>query len=225
MIMAVLTALWLGILTSISPCPLATNVAGVAFVGGISAAPRRVLAAGFLYALGRTAAYVGLAMIAVFSFSRLLAASSFFQDTFYKLLGPLLIVVGMVLVGLISFRMPLRGSAPAPERIRGGRLWAAAPLGLLFALSFCPVSAALFFGMLIPLAIQHESVLAIPAAYGIATGLPVALFAVLIALGLAKAGSAFRATARIERWMRPVTGGVLILVGVYETLRGVFGLI
>ncbi|MGZ5432747.1 MAG: aromatic aminobenezylarsenical efflux permease ArsG family transporter [Thermoanaerobaculia bacterium] len=216
------TAAWLGILTSISPCPLATNVAAIAFVSRDGGSPRRALAAGLLYTLGRSVAYVALAAIAVLAVGRLLSVSSFLQETFYKLLGPLLIVVGMVLVGLIDLRLPQRSQSVSEERVRRGGLWAALPLGAVFALSFCPVSAALFFGMLIPLASRHESVLTLPTIYGVATGLPVALFAVTIAFGLTRVSAAFRVASRLEHYARPATGIVLIVVGIYESMRSVF---
>lgn len=219
------SAAWLGILTSISPCPLATNVAAIAFVSRDGASPRRALAAGLLYTLGRSLAYVALAAVAVFAMGRLLSLSAFLQGTLYKLLGPLLIVAGMVLVGLIDLKFPQHSPTISEERVRRGGIWAALPLGGLFALSFCPVSAALFFGMLIPLATQHRSVLTLPLVYGVATGLPVALFAVALAFGAARAAAAFRAASRMERYARPITGVILILVGVYETLRGVFNIL
>jgi cytochrome c-type biogenesis protein len=221
-LLAIGTAAWLGVLTSISPCPLATNVAAIAFVSRDGGTPRRALAAGLLYTLGRTIAYVLLAALAVFAMERLLGVSTFLQGTFYKLLGPLLIVVGMVLVGLIDLKLPQRSPRVSEERVRRGGILAALPLGAIFALSFCPVSAAIFFGMLIPLATNHGSVLMLPTVYGAATGLPVALFAGVIAFGTTKVAGAFRAASRIERIARPATGALLTLIGIYETLRGVF---
>ena len=222
LLLAIGTAAWLGVLTSISPCPLATNVAAIAFVSRDGGSPRRALAAGLLYTLGRSIAYVLVAAVAVIAMERLLGLSTFLQGTFYKLLGPLLIVVGMVLVGLIDLKLPQRSQAVSEERVRRGGMFAALPLGAVFALSFCPVSAALFFGMLIPLATKHGSVVTLPTVYGAATGLPVALFAVAIAFGANKVAGAFRTASRIERIARPVTGVLLILIGIYETLRSVF---
>lgn len=223
--LAVGTAAWLGVLTSISPCPLATNVAAVAFVSRVGGTPRRALSAGLLYTLGRSVAYVVLATIAVFAVSRILAVSSFLQGTLYKLLGPLLIVTGMVLLEMIPLRLPGWVRSPSEESIRRGGLWATTGLGALFALSFCPVSAALFFGMLIPLAARHGSVFLLPGVYGFATGLPVALFAFAIAFGTRKASAMIDAVGHIDRWMRPATAVILIVVGVYETLGSVFGVL
>lgn len=216
------TAAWLGVLTSISPCPLATNVAAVAFVSREGATPRRALSAGLLYTLGRSAAYMLLAAVAVFAVSRILGVSNFLQTTLYRFLGPLLIVIGMVLLDMIPLRLPEGPRPPSEESVKRGGLWAAAGLGALFALTFCPVSAALFFGMLIPLAARHDSVIALPGVYGIATGVPVALFATAIAFGVRRVGEMYDLAGRLERRARPATGVILILVGVYETLRSVF---
>jgi cytochrome c biogenesis protein CcdA len=131
----------------------------------------------------------------------------------------------MVLTGLIDLKLPGRGPTLSEERVKRGGAWGALPLGAVFALSFCPVSAAIFFGMLVPLAAKHRSVLALPGVYGIATGLPVALLAIVIAFGATRVGDAFRAATRFERWARPATGVVFIAVGIYETLRGVFGVL
>jgi len=223
--LAIGTAAWLGVLTSISPCPLATNVAAVAFVSRGGATPRRALGAGLLYTLGRSVAYIALAAIAVFAVSRIVAVSGFLQGTLYKMLGPLLIVIGMVLLDMIPVRLPGGLRPPSEESVKRGGLWGAAGLGALFALSFCPVSAALFFGMLIPLAARHGSVFALPGVYGIATGLPVAVFAIAIAFGAQRVGAMFDAVGRAERWLRPATAVILILVGVYETLRSVFNVL
>lgn len=225
LMLAIGTAAWLGLLTAISPCPLATNVAAIAFVSRDGTSPRRAFAGGLLYTLGRSLAYVLLASVAVFALERLLGLSTFLQGTFYKLLGPLLIVVGMVLTGLIDLKLPQKLQSVDGERVRRGGIWAALPLGALFALSFCPVSAAIFFGMLIPLATRHHSVLTLPAVYGTATGLPVALFAAAIAFGAGRVGAAYRAVSAVERYARPVTGGVFIVIGVYETLRAVFNVL
>ncbi len=221
---AIGTAAWLGLLTSISPCPLATNIAAIAFVSRDTTSTRRTLAAGLLYTVGRSLVYVLPAAIAVVAVGRLLAVSTFLLETFYKLLGPLLIVVGMVLVGLIDVRLPQTSQLVSEQRVRRGGPWAALPLGSVFALSFCPVSAALFFGMLIPLAIRHSSPLLLPSVYGIVTGLPVVLIAGLIATGVVWMGKAFRRAAAFERFARPATGVILIVIGMYESLRSIFHL-
>jgi cytochrome c biogenesis protein CcdA len=142
-----------------------------------------------------------------------------------RALGPLLIVAGVALLGVIP--MPSFGGGPSArlERLAAAGVWGALPLGAAFALAFCPVSAALFFGSLVPIATSHGSRLALPTLYGIGTAIPVLGFAVLLAAGTASLGSAYERLRRIERWARPATGVVFILAGIYETLRGVFHLI
>ena len=217
------TALWLGLMTSVSPCPLATNVAAVSFVARRLGHPRRILAGGLLYTAGRAAAYTVLGMLLVSSLLSAPVLSLALQTHMNRLLGPILILVGMVLLDLIPVRLPGAGTgATAHKLAEGSGVWGATLLGVLFALSFCPVSAALFFGSLLPLAVQHRSPWLLPAVYGLGTGLPVLAFAVATALGARSLGGAFRRVAIVERWARGVTGAVFVVVGIYYCLVHVF---
>jgi cytochrome c biogenesis protein CcdA len=215
----------LGILTSISPCPLATNIAAVSYIGRRLGSPRQVLLSGILYTLGRTAAYLALGVLIAASILSMPAVSHALDKYMNRALGPILVVAGMFLLGLLGFSAPGPAmSAGVQKRVESGGLWGAALLGMLFALSFCPVSAALFFGSLVPLAVAHRSVFAIPAIYGVATGLPALVFAVLLATGAKRAGAAFNRLAAIERWARRVTGAVFVVVGILYSLTYIFGL-
>ncbi|HKI20170.1 MAG TPA: aromatic aminobenezylarsenical efflux permease ArsG family transporter [Isosphaeraceae bacterium] len=222
----VVTALWLGLLTSISPCPLATNVAAMSFIGRRVDKPRLVVLTGLVYTLGRMTAYVFLGIILVAGLLSAPQLSHALQSWMAKLIGPLLILLGMVLVGLLTIPA---ASLPFGERLRAraesGGVLGAGVLGLLFALSFCPISAALFFGSLVPLAIRLGSRVVLPSVYGLGTGLPVFLFAVLIAVGAQRVGRAFNALTAFEKWARTVTGIVFIGLGIYESLRSIFGVI
>ena len=220
------TALWLGLLTSISPCPLATNLAAMTFIGRRLGQPKWVILTGLVYTLGRVLAYVLLGAILIAGLLSVPRLSHLLQTWGAQLTGPLLIVVGMFLLELL--RLPA-ASLPFAEQIRGraetGGLLGSAALGLVFALSFCPISAALFFGSLIPLAVRLNSNLVLPSAYGIGTGLPVFLFALLIALGAERVARAFHALTSLERWARTATGAGFIAVGLYESLRSIYGII
>lgn len=220
------SALWLGILTSISPCPLATNIAAVSYVGGQVGKPRLVILAGVLYTAGRAVAYLALGAGAVWSLLSVVGVSAFLQGSFHRALGPLLIVVGLLLLGVFEFRMPGFGVGDdLRERVDRAGIWGAAPLGALFALSFCPVSAALFFGSLVPLAVDQHSPILLPTLYGIGTAMPVAVLAVVLAAGAGRLGTALDRLHTFERWARRVTAVVFIVVGIYETLRSTLYLI
>jgi cytochrome c-type biogenesis protein len=214
------TALWLGILTSISPCPLATNIAAVSYVGRRVGNWRAILATGGLYTVGRSLVYLVLGAAAVWSLMSMVTVSAFLQGTLPRLLGPLLIVVGLILLGVFEFALPNLGASEAVQRrVERGGVWGAGLLGIVFALSFCPVSAGLFFGSLLPLAVDRESPLLLPFVYGVGTAVPVAVFAVLLAAGAGWVGKAIDRVQVFERWARRVTAVVFIVVGVYETLR------
>ncbi len=219
------SAFWLGIMTSISPCPLATNIAAISFIGRQLNSPRQVFFTGLLYTAGRMLTYLVIGIILVSSLLSAPMLSHILQKYMNRALGPLLILAGMVLVELISFNKtgPIV-SDKIQKRITSYGMWGALLLGILFALSFCPVSAALFFGSLIPLAVRFESGILLPSVYGIATGLPVMVFAVLIAMGAQKVGSAYNKIVPLERWARKITGIVFIVVGIYYCLTNIFGL-
>jgi cytochrome c biogenesis protein CcdA len=217
------SALWLGVMTSVSPCPLATNVAAISFVGRRVGNPRQVLLSGLMYTAGRSLAYGLLGALLVFSLLSASTVSLFLQKHMNRILGPVLILVGMVLLDLLPIRLPGRGPGTRAQGwAESGGAWGAAALGIVFALSFCPISAALFFGSLIPLAIQHESALLVPSVYGLGTGLPVLAFALALALGAGSVAGIFRRVSQVERWARRVTGVIFVGVGVYYCLVYVF---
>jgi len=217
------TALWLGVLTSISPCPLATNIAAISFIGRRVDNPRHVLLSGALYTLGRSLTYLLLGILLV---SALLSApylSHWLQKYMNKILGPILVLVGMFLLDLLRFNLSGSGmSDTMRSRVEKMGLGGAGLLGILFALSFCPVSAALFFGSLIPIAVKSGSGIFLPILYGIGTGLPVLLFATVIAFGIGSAGRIFDRITRIEQVARRVTGLVFVGIGIYFSLTYIF---
>lgn len=226
MIAPLLTACWLGILTAVSPCPLATNIAAVGFLGRHADRPRRAILAGTFYVVGRTVCYTALAALLSFGLLAAVETSGVLSRVVTQLVGPALIVAGVLMAELLP--MPLIGGnvAGLAERLgKRGDLVGATLLGGVFAMSFCPSSAAIFFGALVPLAAQSESTLLVPATYGIATGVPVLLFAILLAGGSQRLGAFFQRTQQVERWLRRLTAWVLIAIGAYLTLKTNFALL
>jgi len=222
----VLGSLGLGLLTAISPCPLATNLAAVSFLSRDTSRPRRVIAAGILYALGRILAYMALGALLVFGLLSVPAIANFLNAYVNALLGPLLLIAGLLLLELIQFST---GPLVKPETLqrwseRAG-LWSAVGLGFLFALAFCPTSAALFFGGLIPLATKHQSAITAPTLYGLATGLPVVLLALLLAVSAKKLGDWFNRLSAVDIWLRRGTGMLFLLVGLYYCLVYIYEVI
>ncbi|MFA6091480.1 MAG: aromatic aminobenezylarsenical efflux permease ArsG family transporter [Elusimicrobiota bacterium] len=217
------TAFWLGILTSISPCPLASNIAALSFCLRSGPSGRKAAAYGTAYSFGRAAAYAGLAMLIATAGLSVPILSDFLQRHINKVLGPILVLTGAVLLDLLPFEFGgWRPSGAWTSRLARSGALGSAGLGFLLALAFCPVSAAIFFGALIPLAIKSRSFAFLPFIYGIATGLPVLLFAAAIAGGTASLAKSYERTAVLERWTRTATGTVLVLLGIYFSLGHIF---
>jgi cytochrome c-type biogenesis protein len=224
-VLAIGAALWFGILTSISPCPLATNIAAISFVGRKVGRPAYVFSTGLLYTIGRALTYVLLAIFLVAGLSSMPLISHWLQKYMNRVLGPILILVAMVLLDMLSFGLSTGGFAQwCHNRAASFDLAGALLLGMLFALSFCPVSAALFFAALIPLAVKHSSAILLPTVYGVGTALPVLVFAVLLAISADVMARAFRRVTQFELWARRITGIIFLAIGIYFTLAYTIGL-
>jgi len=215
-LLATASAFWLGLMTSISPCPLTANIAAMSYVGREVGSRRRTVLAGLLYTLGRTLSYAVLAAVLIAGLLSIPQVALFLQRHMNRFLGPLLVVVGLALLEVIP--LPSFGGGLSDRfvsRMKQAGPFGALLLGAVFALAFCPVSAALFFGSLVPLALDHRSPVWLPAVYGVGTGLPVVVFAVLLGAGVHWVGRAFDRISLFERWARRVTALVVIGVGVY----------
>ena len=225
MLIGLASALWLGVLTSISPCPLATNITAISFISRKFDRPSYVLLTGLLYSLGRAFIYVILGMLLINSLLSAPIISHWLQKYMHKLLGPILIIVAMILLNMLSFDIGRnRLGQWCQERAEKFGLAGSFVLGVLFALSFCPVSAALFFGSLIPLSIKYSSGIILPLLYGLGTALPVLAFGIIIATGANSLAKAFQKITQFEIWARRITGGVFLLTGIYFTIVYTIGI-
>lgn len=223
--MAMGMALWFGILTSISPCPLATNIVAVSYIGSRISTRKGVFIAGLLYMSGRMLTYAVLGAVLVSSTQAIPAVANFLQKYMNILLGPILILTGLILLNIVK---PGMGNAAGSianhlqDRIRHLGIYGAALLGILFALSFCPVSAALFFGSLFSIALKHGSGIILPSIYGIGTALPVLAFAILMGFSAGQVSRAYDKVALFEIWARRITAVVFVLAGIYHCYTYLF---
>ncbi|MCP4137593.1 MAG: sulfite exporter TauE/SafE family protein [bacterium] len=216
-------ALWFGILTSISPCPLATNITAISFISKKVSNTRLSLITGILYILGRTVVYIVLALLIVKTALSIPAVSNFLQVHLNTVVGPILIITGMFILNLFSLSLPgFMSGEKSKVLLEKNEFIGSFLLGMLFALSFCPVSAALYFGSLIPLSIKYSSTVFYPALYGLGTALPVVLFAILISIGSQYIGNIYKKINSFEKWTRIITGTIFILAGIYFCLVFIF---
>jgi cytochrome c biogenesis protein CcdA len=220
------SAAWLGILTSVSPCPLASNIAAVSFISRKVTQRNTVFLSGILYTFGRSLTYITLGVLIVKTLIDVPILSDFLQRYVNKILGIVLILVGMVLLDLLRIPLTLPSvSENVTEKLVNKGAIGSLPLGILFALAFCPVSAALFFGGLIPLAVKAQSGIGLPLIYGIGTGLPVLLFAFLVAAGTQYINNLYYRISKVEFYTKKVTGLIFIVVGIYYALAYIFEII
>ena len=211
-----LSAFVLGLMTAISPCPLATNITATAFISKNISNKRMVFLSGIIYSLGRAFSYSAIGLILYFGASKFHIAR-FFNQNGEKLLGPLLIIIGLIMLNIIKFNF--LGTTNFSERLsskfKDKGLLGSFFIGMIFALAFCPYSGALFFGMLIPMAISDANGLILPLVFAIGTGLPVILFTYLLAFAAGSVGVFYSKITKIEKQMRYIAAVVFIITGLY----------
>lgn len=214
----VLTAFLLGLLTALSPCPLATNIAAISFIGKEMEDRKRVFRNGLLYTLGRILAYTLLGFVLILILNE---GSSMFgiQKTIgtwgERVLGPALLVIGLFMLFGDRLNLPqfgFKGNAEGLAR-KGG--WGALLIGILFALAFCPTSGVLYFSMLIPLSATTTAGYLLPAVFAIATALPVLVVAWILAFSVQQVGRLYGRMRTVQRWMNLFVGVLFIGIGIY----------
>jgi cytochrome c biogenesis protein CcdA len=220
--MPCLTALLLGLMTAISPCPLATNITAVGFISRDIENRNRVFINGLLYTLGRAITYTAIALI-IFLGADQFKFSSFFQRYGEKIVGPLLIIIGLFMLDIIKIKFPEFNRLIS--RMQNKRKWGyldAVLLGLVFALAFCPYSGVLYFGMLVPLTVATASGLYLPIVFAIATGIPVIIIAWVLAYTVSGIGNVYNKIKSFELWFRRIIAVLFIAVGIYYIIRVYF---
>ena len=215
----IVSALILGLMTAISPCPLATNITATAYISKNITNKKKVFISGLLYALGRAFSYTVLGVVLFFGASKFEIAL-FFNQNGEKFLGPLLIIIGLIMLNVIklNFLGNINVTEKLTEKFKSKGLLGSFLIGVIFALAFCPYSGALFFGMLIPMTISSASGLYLPVVFAIATGIPVIIFAWLLAYTVSGVGKLYNHLKTFEFWFRKFIAVVFIGIGAYYVI-------
>lgn len=212
----VIAAFALGLLTAISPCPLATNITATAYIAKNFTNKKKVLLSGILYTLGRMFSYTALGLI-IYSGASKFHIAKIFHGNGEMLIGPLLIIIGLIMLGVIKLNFLSNGNftGKLSEKFKEKGKPGSFLLGVIFALAFCPYSGALFFVILIPMTITYSAGLLLLPLFSIGTGLPVIFFAFIIAFSIEKVGTYFKAIQKIEKLMRLTAAVIFIINGIY----------
>ncbi len=215
---AIVAAFFIGLMTAISPCPLASNITAISYVSKRIKSHRNTLLVGTLYTLGRALTYVGIASAIVYIGLSSQQVSLAIQSYGEKFLGPLFILVGLIMLEIIKLNF-IKTKGDKLEKIKkslGEKGYAGSfLLGVVLAFAFCPFSAVLFFGMLIPLALSAGDGILIPAVFGISTGLPVIILSVVLVYSVKKLGEIMNKIQTFEKWMRRIVGIIFLVMGIY----------
>ena len=211
-------AFLLGVLTSISPCPLATNIAAIAYISRDIKSPRHTVLNGFVYTMGRIFTYFVLGTMIILGGMNVIDLSLTTQGLHGTILGVILITVGVFMLGIINLNFNLGGGGITEKlgkKAANFGLMGAFFIGVLFALAFCPYSAILFFGTLIPIGIASKEGIILPMFYGLGTGIPVLFFAGLFYFGSKEINKHVRSVSRVEKILRKFIGLIFVVTGIY----------
>jgi threonine/homoserine/homoserine lactone efflux protein len=205
-------------MTAISPCPLATNITAIGFISKDIKRRNKVFYNGLVYTLGRAISYTLLAVVLFYSADQF-RISGFFQQYGEKIIGPLLILIGLFMLDVLKIKFPGMTSLTEKFNKKGtNNYWDVLLLGIFFALAFCPYSGVLYFGMLMPMTISSGNAVMLPLVFAIATGIPVIIFAWLIAYTLSSVGTFYNKVKSFEIWFRRVIAVLFIGVGIYYVI-------
>ena len=214
----VLTAFILGLLTAVSPCPLATNITAIGFISKDIESRNRTFLYGLLYTFGRIVAYSLLGALLIYMLRRGLDTFDLQSEVSQwgeMLLSPILIVMGLLM--LFGDKLPLSSfginASQKSERLRGA--WGSLLLGILFAMAFCPTSGLFYFGMLIPMSASATEGYALPAVYALAMGLPVVAVAWIIAYSVSNIAGFYQKMQVFQKWFNRMVAVLFIIVGIY----------
>ncbi|MCJ7802388.1 MAG: aromatic aminobenezylarsenical efflux permease ArsG family transporter [Candidatus Marinimicrobia bacterium] len=211
----ILSAFILGLMTAISPCPLATNITAIGYISKDYKNKKQVLIRGVIYIIGRAITYTSVGLLIFFGASQF-TISDYIRQWGEKLLGPLLIIVGLFMIGII--KPNLKGIGILSKRVQQlnqNRYIDVLLMGIVFALVFCPYSGVLYFGMLMPLTITNASGLYLPIVFAIATGIPALIFTWIIAYSASNISRSFNRVKSFENVFRKIVALVFIAMGIY----------
>lgn len=212
-----IAAFFLGLMTAISPCPLATNITAIAYISKKIGNSKSTLLVSIFYTLGRMIIYIGIAAVIVWIGLSTFSISMILQKYGKIILGPMLLIFGVLMLGIFNLSIGKSGDRlnKIKESLSEKGVIGSLLLGMLFALAFCPISGVFYFGMLIPLALQNSDPILIPSIFAVATSLPVILFSLILVFSFSKIGDVMRKVQLIEKWLRKAVAIIFIIVGIY----------
>ncbi len=214
----ILTALLLGLLTAISPCPLATNITAIGYISKDIESRKRIFLNGLLYTLGRTITYVVIALILIPLISQGVETFNIqkvFAEYGGQIIAPALVLIGVYMLLKDKINLPGFGFKGGAERVKKKNWWGALLLGVLFALAFCPTSGVFYFGMLIPLSVAETEGYLLPIVFAIATAIPVLIVSWILAFSVAGIGKFYKKMQVFQKWMNIIIAIIFIVVGLY----------
>ncbi|MCK1998340.1 sulfite exporter TauE/SafE family protein [Psychrobacillus psychrodurans] len=212
----IVVALLLGLIGAVAPCQLTGNMSAITFYGNRTVQMKSNWGEIVSFIAGKVVVFSLIGMLAwMFGQSFETKMTEYFP-IFRQLIGPLMIVTGLVLIGILKLVFLNRLSTYIPMVLKEGK-FGSFMLGASFSLAFCPTMFVLFFVWLMPTVVSTSYGFILPAAFGIATSIPLILLFVFIWLFDAKR-LIMKNSMKIGGIIQKIAGVILIIIGVFDTI-------
>ncbi|MCK9160257.1 MAG: aromatic aminobenezylarsenical efflux permease ArsG family transporter [Bacteroidaceae bacterium] len=217
----IVTAFLLGILTAVSPCPLATNITSIGYISKHIENRSKIFWSGVLYALGRVTSYTILGAIIISILregSSMFAIQKVISNYGEMFIAPALILIGLFMLFGDKLNLPRFGFTQTQKAGKLKGLWGSFCIGMLFAMAFCPTSGMFYFGMLMPMSAAQTGGYFLPVVFAIATSLPVIIVGWILAYSVSKIGKFYNHVQVFQKWFSRLIAFLFIVVGIYYAI-------
>ena len=214
-----LTAFILGILTAVSPCPMATNITAIGYISKDIENKHSVFKNGIYYTFGRIIVYTLLGFIIIPLLregTNIYGIQKFISKYGELFIGPSLIIIGVFMLISSNLNIPKLGfSFNNSEKIKNKGGFGSLFLGIMFSLAFCPTSGIIYFGMLMPMSASESGGYILPVIFAIATGVPVLIIAWILSYSISRIGSFYQKVSLFQKWLNLIIALLFIIIGIY----------
>ncbi|MBU9714797.1 sulfite exporter TauE/SafE family protein [Evansella tamaricis] len=212
----ILFALLLGVVGALAPCQFSSNVSAITLYGTNSLNKGISWSDTIFFILGKVMAFSGLGLIVFLLGQEFQQQLPIFFEYFRKLLGPILIIIGIYMLGFFTMRWTIRLWKKSEDKQQQGK-WGAFMLGFSFSLGFCPTMFLLFFILLMPMTLSTAYGAVLPSLFAIGTAIPFLLTIVIIwYLGLG--GKMMKKGRKLGLTIQKIAGSLMIIIGILDIM-------
>lgn len=212
----ILVAIVLGLIGALAPCQLTTNISAITIYGTSSLQTKMKWTEVLFFIFGKVIAFSVLGLLFWLIGNDFKSNSTIFFSGFRKLIGPMIIFIGLFLLGFLKLHFINKLTEWVPVKARNGK-WGSLWMGITFSIAFCPTMFILFFITLMPIAIASPTGILLPPLFGIATSIPLLIILLMVSF-LELDGSFLKKSRKAGAMIQKGAGAALVVLGIFDTI-------